>query len=269
MRAELARAVGAARPARAGRTARAAALGAAATLVLAGAGSAWAQGSGNNLPLLIGQGAGGTSYSVPIQTLLFFTALSFLPAVLLLMTAFTRIVIVLSLLRQAIGTPTAPPNQVIVGLSLFLTFFVMAPTLDKVYEQAYQPFSKNEIGFDEALKRGQVPMREFMLKQTRQSDMQLFSKLAKLPEQTKAEDVPFRVLVPAFVTSELKSAFQIGFMIFIPFIVIDMVVASALMSLGMMMLSPVLVALPFKLMLFVLADGWNLLLGSLAASFVS
>jgi len=238
-------------------------------LAVLGAGPAWAQAPGGNLPLLIGQGAGGTSYSVPIQTLLFFTALSFLPAVLLLMTAFTRIVIVLSLLRQAIGTPTAPPNQVIVGLSLFLTFFVMSPTLDKVYAEAYQPFSEGKINFDEALKRGQGPMRDFMLKQTRQSDMQLFSKLAKLPAETKPEDVPFRVLVPAFVTSELKSAFQIGFMIFIPFIVIDMVVASALMSLGMMMLSPVLVALPFKLMLFVLADGWNLLLGSLAASFVT
>ena len=239
-------------------------------LLLAAAGAA-AQGApgGGNLPILIGQGAGGTSYSVPIQTLLFFTALGFLPAVLLMMTAFTRIVIVLSLLRQAIGTPTAPPNQVIVGLSLFLTFFVMSPTLDKVYNEAYLPFSKNEINFDEALKRGQVPMREFMLKQTRQSDLQLFSKLAKLPADTQAKDVPLRVLVPAFVTSELKSAFQIGFMIFIPFIVIDMVVASALMSLGMMMLSPVLVALPFKLMLFVLADGWNLLLGSLAASFVT
>jgi flagellar biosynthetic protein FliP len=243
-------------------------LGPALLLAAAGAAAQTAP-AGGNLPLLIGQGAGGTSYSVPIQTLLFFTALGFLPAVLLMMTAFTRIVIVLSLLRQAIGTPTAPPNQVIVGLSLFLTFFVMSPTLDKVYTEAYLPFSKNEINFDEALKRGQVPMREFMLKQTRQSDMQLFSKLAKLPADTQAKDVPLRVLVPAFVTSELKSAFQIGFMIFIPFIVIDMVVASALMSLGMMMLSPVLVALPFKLMLFVLADGWNLLLGSLAASFVT
>jgi flagellar biosynthetic protein FliP len=243
----------------------------AAGVLLLGAGAAFAQaqGQGPNLPLVIGQGGGGTSYSVPIQTLLFFTALGFLPAVLLMMTAFTRIVIVLSLLRQAIGTPTAPPNQVIVGLSLFLTFFVMSPTLDKVYTQAYEPFSKNQITFDEALNRGQVPMREFMLKQTRQADMQLFMKLAKLPADTKTESVPLRVLVPAFVTSELKSAFQIGFMIFIPFIVIDMVVASALMSLGMMMLSPVLVALPFKLMLFVLADGWNLLLGSLAASFVT
>jgi flagellar biosynthesis protein FliP len=233
------------------------------------AGSAAAQSSGASLPLIIGQGAGGTSYSVPIQTLLFFTALSFLPAVLLMMTGFTRIVIVLSLLRQALGTQAAPPNQVIVGMSLFLTFFVMSPTLDKVYEQAYLPFSANQIGFDEALARGEVPMREFMLKQTRQSDVQLFAKLAKLPAAVKSADVPFRVLVPAFVTSELKSAFQIGFMIFIPFLIIDMVVASVLMSLGMMMLSPVLVALPFKLMLFVLADGWNLLLGSLAASFAT
>ena len=225
--------------------------------------------NGSALPLVIGQGAGGTSYSVPIQTLLFFTALSFLPALLLLMTGFTRIVIVLSLVRQALGTQAAPPNQVVVGLSLFLTMFVMGPTLDKVYDQAYKPFAANQIAFDEALKRGEIPMREFMLKQTRQSDLSLFSRLAKLDAAVKPADVPLRVLVPAFVTSELKSAFQIGFLIFIPFLVIDMVVASVLMSLGMMMLSPVLVALPFKLMLFVLADGWNLLLGSLAASFVT
>jgi flagellar biosynthetic protein FliP len=242
-----------------------------AALALGAAGTAAAQGAAaaNGLPLIVAQGAGGTSYSVPVQTLLFFTALSFLPAVLLLMTSFTRIVIVLSLLRQAMGTPAAPPNQVVVGLSLFLTFFVMSPTLDRVYTQAYEPFSKNQIGFAEALARGEPPLREFMLKQTRQGDVQLFAKLAKLPADTKGADVPLRVLVPAFVTSELKSAFQIGFLIFIPFLVIDMIVASVLMSLGMMMLSPVLVALPFKLMLFVLADGWNLLLGSLAASFVT
>jgi flagellar biosynthetic protein FliP len=229
---------------------------------------AQAQG-GPSLPLVIGQGAQGTSYSVPIQTLLFFTALSFLPAVLLLMTGFTRIVIVLSLLRQALGTQAAPPNQVIVGLSLFLTFFVMGPTFDKVYDEAYKPFTENRIQAEEAFRRGEAPMREFMLKQTRQSDVMLFAKLAKLPADVKSEAVPLKVLVPAFVTSELKSAFQIGFMIFIPFLIIDMVVASVLMSLGMMMLSPVLVALPFKLMLFVLADGWNLLLGSLAASFAT
>ena len=224
---------------------------------------------GATLPLLVGQGTGSASYSVPIQTLLFFTALSFLPAVLLLMTGFTRIVIVLSLLRQALGTQAAPPNQVVIGLSLFLTFFVMGPTLDKVYAEAYAPFAANQIAFEEALKRGEGPMRAFMLKQTRQSDVALFAKLAKVDPSVKSADVPFKVLVPAFVTSELKSAFQIGFLIFIPFLVIDMIVASVLMSLGMMMLSPVLVALPFKLMLFVLADGWNLLLGSLAASFAT
>ena len=222
-----------------------------------------------NLPLVVGQGASGTSYSVPIQTLLFFTALSFLPAVLLLMTGFTRIVIVLSLLRQAMGTQAAPPNQVIVGLSLFMTFFVMSPTLDKIYTNAYQPFNANQINFEEALQRGESPMREFMLKQTRESDLSLFAKLAKVDSAVPMAKVPFKVLVPAFVTSELKSAFQIGFLIFIPFLIIDMIVASVLMSLGMMMLSPVLIALPFKLMLFVLADGWNLLLGSLAASFVT
>lgn len=221
------------------------------------------------LPLLVGSGATGMSFSVPIQTLLFFTALSFLPAILLMMTGFTRIVIVLSLLRQALGTQSAPPTQVIVGLSLFLTFFVMGPTLDKVYNDAYLPYTKNAMPFEEALEKAEAPLRQFMSKQTRQSDLALFVKLAKLEPGLTAQNAPIRVLVPAFVTSELKSAFQIGFMIFIPFLVIDIVVASVLMSLGMMMLSPVLVALPFKLMLFVLADGWNLLIGSLAASFVT
>ena len=239
-------------------------------------GLSWAQGAAptitptpsSTLPLIVGQGASSNSYSVPIQTLLFFTALSFLPAAVLMMTGFTRIVIVLSLARQAMGTQSAPPNQVIIGLSLFLTLFVMGPTIDKVYTQAYEPFAANQISFNEALDRGQGPFREFMGKQTRQSDLQLFVKLARYEGDINPATVPFRVLVPAFVTSELKSAFQIGFLIFIPFLVIDMVVASVLMSLGMMMLSPVMVALPFKLMLFVLADGWNLLLGSLAASFV-
>ena len=223
--------------------------------------------SGATLPLLVGTSPGGTSYSVPVQTLLFFTALSFLPAVLLLMTSFTRIVIVLSLLRQAIGTQAAPPNQVVIGLSLFLTFFVMGPTIDKVYSDAYQPYADNRIAFEEALKRGESPVRSFMMKQTRQADVMLFAKLARIDPSVPTADVPFKVLVPAFVTSELKSAFQIGFLVFLPFLIIDMIVASVLMSLGMMMLSPVLIALPFKLMLFVLADGWNLLLGSLAASF--
>lgn len=241
-------------------------LGLLAVLLAPGVGLAQSNAS---LPLLIGSGASGASYSVPIQTLLFFTALSFLPALLLMMTGFTRIVIVLSLLRQAIGTQSAPPNQVIIGLSLFLTFFVMGPTLDRVYEDAYVPYTTNAISFEEATVKAEAPMRQFMLKQTRQSDFALFARLARLDQTVTAETAPLRVLVPAFVTSELKSAFQIGFMIFIPFLVIDMVVSSILMSLGMMMLSPVLVALPFKLMLFVLADGWNLLIGSLAASFVT
>ena len=243
-----------------------------AALALAGlgwAGAALGEPAAGALPLVIGQGAGGTSYSVPVQTLLFFTALSFIPATLLLMTGFTRIVIVLSLLRQALGTQAAPPNQVIVGLSLFLTFFVMGPTIDRIHDQAWQPYAARQIEFDLAVERAQQPLREFMLKQTRESDFALFARLAGLDPAVKAAQAPFRVIVPAFVTSELKSAFQIGFMIFIPFLVIDMIVASVLMSLGMMMLSPVLVALPFKLMLFVLADGWNLLLGSLAASFAT
>lgn len=228
----------------------------------------FAQAAGQ-LPLLVGAGGSAMSFSVPVQTLLFFTALSFLPAVLLMMTGFTRIVIVLSLLRQALGTQSAPPNQIVIGLSLFLTFFVMGPTIDKVYADAYLPYSKSTISFEQALLNGEDPVRQFMSKQTRQSDLSLFVKLAKLDAGTTAKNAPMRVLVPAFVISELKSAFQIGFMIFIPFLVIDIVVASVLMSLGMMMLSPVLVALPFKLMLFVLADGWNLLIGSLASSFAT
>ncbi|MBD9533817.1 flagellar type III secretion system pore protein FliP [Comamonas sp. CMM01] len=227
---------------------------------------AWAQ-NAPSLPLLVGSGGGGTNFSVPIQTLLFFTALSFLPAILLMMTGFTRIVIVLSLLRQALGTQSSPPNQVIIGLSLFLTLFVMGPTLDRVYEDAYKPYSSGAITFEAAVGKAELPMRDFMQRQTRQSDYALFARLAKLPADTKIEDAPFRVVVPSFVISELKTAFQIGFMIFIPFLIIDMVVSSILMSLGMMMLSPVLVALPFKIMLFVLADGWNLLIGSLASSF--
>ena len=221
-----------------------------------------------SLPLMVGSGPN-NSFSVPIQTLLFFTALSFLPAVLLMMTGFTRFVVVLSLMRQALGTQSSPPNQVVIGLSLFLTLFVMGPTLDRVYAEAYKPYSEGSLTFEQALPRAEAPVRAFMIRQTRQSDYALFARLAKLPEGTQIEEAPFRVVVPSFVISELKTAFQIGFMIFIPFLVIDMVVSSVLMSLGMMMLSPVLVALPFKLMLFVLADGWNLLVGSLAASFAT
>jgi flagellar biosynthetic protein FliP len=210
---------------------------------------------------------GGTSYSLPVQTLLAFAALSFLPAVLLLMTSFTRIVIVLSLLRQALGLQTTPPNQVIVGLSLFLTLFVMGPTLDRIYQEAYRPYTEQKMNFETAVDRGSDPLRTFMLRQTRESDLGLFARIAKVDAKTAPDRMPMRVLIPAFVTSELKTAFQIGFLVFIPFLIVDLIVASVLMSMGMMMLSPVLVALPFKLMLFVLADGWTLLVGSLVASF--
>ena len=210
---------------------------------------------------------GGQSYSLSIQTLLLLTSLTFLPAMLLMMTGFTRIVIVLSLLRQAIGTPASPPNQVVIGLSLFLTFFVMSPVLDKIYTEAYQPLSENRITMEQALERGAAPLKTFMLKQTRDADLALFVKMSNGPKPETAEDVSMKVLIPAYVTSELKTAFQIGFAVFIPFLIIDMLVASVLMSMGMMMVSPVMIALPFKIMLFVLVDGWNLLLGSLAQSF--
>ncbi|MBZ0133162.1 MAG: flagellar type III secretion system pore protein FliP [Rhodocyclaceae bacterium] len=210
---------------------------------------------------------GGQTYTLSIQTLLFLTALTFLPAVVLMTTAFTRIIIVLSLLRHALGTQTSPPNQVIVGLALFLTFFVMAPVADKIYTDAYQPMSENKIGFNEALERGAVPLKAFMLKQTRTADLSLFSRIGNAAKVDKPEDLPMRILIPAFVTSELKTAFQIGFIVFIPFLIIDMVVASVLMSMGMMMMSPVIVSLPFKIMLFVLVDGWNLVIGSLVQSF--
>ena len=212
-------------------------------------------------------GGGGTQYSLSIQTLLLLTSLSFVPALVLMTTSFTRIIIVMSLLRHAMGTQTSPPNQVIVGLSLFLTFFIMSPVLDKVYTEAWQPLSENRITFNEALDRATVPVKTFMLKQVREPDLNLFSKLAKTPRVDKAEDLPMRVVIPAFVTSELKTAFQIGFIVFIPFLIIDMVVASVLMSMGMMMMSPAIVALPFKIMLFVLVDGWNLLIASLVQSF--
>jgi flagellar biosynthetic protein FliP len=212
---------------------------------------------------------GGQSYSLNLQTLLALTALTFLPAVLLMMTGFTRIIIVLSLLRQALGTPTAPPNQVLIGLALFLTVFVMAPILDRIYEDAWLPYSQDKIQLDAALAKGVQPLRGFMMRQTRETDLALFLKLSGRGQVKSPEDVPLTVLVPAYVASELKTAFQIGFLVFIPFLIIDMVVASVLMSMGMMMVSPALIALPFKLMLFVLVDGWNLLLGSLAQSFAS
>jgi flagellar biosynthetic protein FliP len=210
---------------------------------------------------------GGQNYSLSIQTLLFLTSLTFLPAALLMMTSFTRIIIVLSLLRQALGTQSAPPNQVMIGLTLFLTLFIMGPVFDKIYADAYQPFTENKISMSVAMDRGVEPLKQFMLKQTRQSDLALYVKLSNTPDLQGPEDVTLRILIPAFITSELKTAFQISFAIFIPFLIIDMVVASVLMAMGMMMVSPAIVSLPFKLMLFVLVDGWQLLIGSLAQSF--
>ena len=240
---------------------------AAAAVLLAMPLMAAAQGAPASLPLLVGQGAGGTSYSVPIQTLLFFTALSFLPAVLLLMTGFTRIVIVLSLLRQAIGLMQSPPNQVIVGLSLFLTLFVMAPVFDQAYREAWLPYSDSQMNFMQAAEKGVQPFKGFMLKQTREKDLAFFVEIAREAPPATPADVSLKTLIPAFVVSELKTAFQIGFMVFIPFLIIDLVVASVLMAMGMMMVSPVIISLPFKLMLFVLVDGWTLLIGSLVQSF--
>ena len=210
---------------------------------------------------------GSQNYSLSLQTLILLTALSFLPTILLMMTSFTRIIIVLSLLRQTIGAQAVPPNQVMLGLALFLTFFVMSPVFEKIYVDAYQPLSENRISMQVALEKGVAPLREFMLKQTRETDLALFLKLSRTENIQTPDDIPLTVLVSSFMTSELKTAFQIGFSIFIPFLVIDMVVASVLMAMGMMMVSPSIVSLPFKLMLFVLVDGWQLLLGSLANSF--
>jgi flagellar biosynthetic protein FliP len=211
--------------------------------------------------------AGAVNYSLSLETLILLTALTFIPAALLMMTAFTRIIIVLALLRQALGTLQSPPNQVLVGLSLFLTLFVMSPVIDKIYAEAYQPFADDKLNIMQALQKGSEPLKDFMLHQTRKDDLALFVKIAKMPPLQGPESVPLKILVPAYVISELKTAFQIGFIIFLPFLIIDLVVASVLMAMGMMMLSPVTISFPFKLMLFVLVDGWGLIIGSLVQSF--
>lgn len=223
----------------------------------------------NGLPIINAtpSAGGGQDYTLSLQTLVLLTSLTFIPAAILMMTGFTRIIIVLSLLRQALGTQSAPSNQVLIGLALFLTFFVMSPVIDKIYVDAYQPLSENKITMQVAMEKGVEPLKTFMMKQTREGDLALFANMAQVENIASPEQVPLRVLVPAFMTSELKTAFQIGFAIFIPFLIIDMVVASVLMAMGMMMVSPAIVALPFKLMLFVLVDGWQLILGSLVQSF--
>jgi len=211
--------------------------------------------------------SGGQTYSLSLQILLLMTALTLLPAALLAMTSFTRIIIVLAILRQALGTAQTPSSQVLVGLALFMTFFVMTPVFDRVYSDAVGPYLEDKITVNQALENAAGPVRQFMLAQTRENDLNLFAELAQRKDFRSPEDIPFSVLLPSFVTSELKTAFQIGFVIFIPFLIIDLVVASVLMSMGMMMLSPMMISLPFKLMLFVLVDGWTLIVGTLVQSF--
>lgn len=211
---------------------------------------------------------GGQDLSVPLKILLLLTLLAFLPALLLCLTSFTRILVVMALLRQALGLMHMPPNQVLIGLSLILTFFTMSPVLDRIHQEAIAPYMAHKLTIQEAAERAVPPLKEFMLRQTRKQDLSLFLDLAQIGPIKRPEEVPMRVLVPAFIISELKTAFQIGFLLYVPFLVIDMVVASILLSMGMFMLPPVMVSLPFKLMLFVLVDGWNLIVGSLMRSFL-
>ena len=210
---------------------------------------------------------GSENWSLSLQALVLMTALTLLPAFLLMMTSFTRIAIVLGILRTAMGTQQTPSNQIIIGLSLFLTIFVMQPVFSRIYDEAVVPYLDDQVTVQQALQMASEPLSDFMLRQTREDDLELFLNLSGTDELPSQDDVDFFVLIPAFVTSELKTAFQIGFMLFIPFLIIDLVVASVLMSMGMMMLSPLIISLPFKLMLFVLVDGWTLVLGTLAGSF--
>ncbi|WP_423606014.1 flagellar type III secretion system pore protein FliP [Sphingomonas sp. MS122] len=214
-------------------------------------------------------GGGDAPLSLSLQVLIIMGLLTVLPGILLMMTSFTRIIIVLAILRQALGLQQTPPNQVLVGLSLFLSFFVMAPTISQMNSAAIQPYAEGRIGATEMIEKAGAPLHAFMLKQTRVKDITMFAEIAKTGPIADPKDTPFSILLPAFVTSELKTAFQIGFLIFLPFIVIDLIVATVLMSLGMMMMSPTIIAMPFKLLLFVLVDGWALTMGSLASSFVS
>jgi len=210
---------------------------------------------------------GNETYTLTLQVLMIMTMLTLLPAGLLMLTAFTRIIIVLSILRQAIGLMQAPSGQILIGLALFMTIFVMTPVFERVYNDALKPYMEEEIEMMQALDLAREPIQEFMTHQTRETDLAMFVKVSGKPDIESPEDIPFSLLVPAFITSELKTAFQIGFLIYIPFLVIDLVVASVLMAMGMMMLSPMMISLPFKIMLFVLVDGWSLIMGTLAASF--
>ncbi len=229
-----------------------------------------AQAQSAGIPAIAVDSGNGDSqtYSVTLEILALMTVLTLLPAILLMMTSFTRIIIVLSILRQALGTAQTPSNQIILGLALFLTLFVMSPVFDQVYQVALQPYLDGSLSALEALRMATEPFKTFMLAQTRETDIRMFADIAGVTEIESPEQTPLTLLMPAFVTSELKTAFQIGFLIFIPFVIIDLVVASVLMSMGMMMLSPMIISLPFKLMLFALVDGWALIMGTLASSFL-
>ncbi|HEY8548647.1 MAG TPA: flagellar type III secretion system pore protein FliP [Vicinamibacterales bacterium] len=227
---------------------------------------AWAQSAPSQVDLSI-QGVG--NVSAPLQVVLLLTLLTFVPAILMTMTSFTRIVIVFHFLRQALGTQEQPSNQILLGLALFLTMFIMAPVADRVNSGALQPVMAGQITVSEAIERASPPLREFMLKQTRERDLALFVELSKQPRPASPEELPMRVVIPAFVISELKTGFQMGFFLFIPFLLIDLVVSTVLLSMGMLQLPPAMISLPFKVMLFVMIDGWNLLVGSLVRSFVT
>jgi flagellar biosynthetic protein FliP len=217
---------------------------------------------------IIGGASDGQTYSVTLEILALMTVLTLLPAVVLMMTSFTRIIIVLAILRQALGTASTPSNQIILGLALFLSLFIMTPVLQQVNDRALQPYMQEQLSAFDALQAATGPFKNFMLAQTRETDIRMFADIAGIDSIESPEQTPLRLLLPAFVTSELKTAFQIGFLIFVPFVIIDLVVASVLMSMGMMMLSPLIISLPFKLMLFVLVDGWSLIMGTLASSFL-
>ncbi|MEM7562928.1 MAG: flagellar type III secretion system pore protein FliP [Pseudomonadota bacterium] len=237
-------------------------------LLLVFAPELWAQSAGIPAISVDGGNSDGQTYSVTLEILALMTVLTLLPALLLMMTSFTRIIIVLSILRQALGTAQTPSNQIILGLALFLTLFIMSPVFDQVNQVALQPYLSGSVTAVDAMSLATEPFKTFMLAQTRETDIRMFADIAGVTEIESPEKTPLTLLMPAFVTSELKTAFQIGFLIFIPFVIIDLVVASVLMSMGMMMLSPMIISLPFKLMLFVLVDGWSLIMGTLASSFL-
>lgn len=243
----------------------------AAAMVLAGGAPAWARGAqGVALPtvsLSLGRAGDPSQVSTAVQIVIVLTVLSLAPAILIMLTSFVRIVVVLSFLRQALGTMQSPPNQVIIGLALFLSFFIMSPVVAQIKKDAWTPYMAKQIPLDQAFDNASLPLKKFMLKQTREKDLELFAGISKIQRPRGWEDLPMEVVAPSFMISELKTAFQIGFMIYIPFMIIDLVVASALLSMGMMMLPPTVVSLPFKLMLFVLVDGWTLVVGSLVKSF--